>query len=361
MKWDPEKALKHQIVLLSGNEDALRMRALHELIELSAAGDSFDLEAFVADSSSASQWIASAGTTPFLSPRRTIVVRNILRNDLFKEFLSGQLPTSALLILVTDDEPGDSDKSEKQRKLDSNRKGWDQAISKSGGAVFDFSVDAKQVQEQIRAESQAKGKKMSSKAADLLREMCGGSLSRALEELEKIVIFAGDTEEIRESDIRAITIASPEWSIFKLIDSITRAETGEALRQLQVLVGNNPKIEDVIFRTIFPLLNSQLEQIWQARACVEAGVSPTNAPNSVSAAFLDRPNLARLGEWQRIKAMTSARTLSFDALTQCFKAIADADARLKGALPSFSSRDTLERMVLEMVVAVAPPRPVATR
>jgi len=349
VKWDLAKAFKHQIVLLSGAEDALRMNALRELIKESAQGDDFDLETFMADAAEPLQWLASAGTTPFLSPRRTVVVRNFLRRDNYKDFSPGPLPETALLILVADDEPGDQDK---QRRLETLRTNWEKTIAKIGGAVFDFAVDANQIQEEIKSRAQEHGKKISPKAAGLLREMSGGSLSRSLQEIEKIVVFVGKAEEIYEKDIRAIAIASPEWNIFKLIDSITRAETGEALRQLQMLIGTNPKVEDVIFRTIFPLLTSQLETIWQARACIEVGVSPTNAPTEVSAAFLDRPNISRLGDWQRNKAMTSARALNFDALAKCFKAMADCDSRLKGALPSFSARDTLERMVLEMIEAV---------
>src|SRR5947209_4106815 len=244
------------------------MRALRELIEKSAEGDEFDLETFIADASNASQWLASAGTTPFLSPKRTVVVRNILRNNDHKEFSPGQLPETALLILVADDEGGDEDK---KKRLETVRKGWESAVTKAKGIVFDFAIDPKQVQEQIREFAEKEKKKMTPRAAELLREMCGGSLSRSLEELEKVIVYA-NADEIKESDIRAVTIPSPEWNIFKLIDAITRAETGEALRQLQVMVGTNAKIEDVVFRSIFPLLTSQLETIWQARVCIEAGV-----------------------------------------------------------------------------------------
>jgi hypothetical protein len=46
--------------------------------------------------------------------------------------------------------------------------------------------------------------------------------------------------------------------------------------------------------------------------------------------------------------LSVARNVSFERLNRCFTILADTDARLKGALDSFSSVETLERMVLEM-------------
>ena len=336
-------------MLLSGAEDSLRMRFLQDLLDQASGGDDFDLETFVGDASNPSQWLASAGTAPFLSPRRTVVVRNVLRADP-KDFNPSPLPDTALLILVADDETGDS---ERQRKLDSTRTAWNKKIPTADGIVLDFAIDAKQISEAIRDEAGARGKKVSPRAAELLREMCGGSLSRSMEELEKLVLFASDAGEIRESDIRAVAVASPEWNIFGLIDAITRGDTGASLRQLQILAASNSKVEDVAFSTIFPLMSTQLKMIWQARACIEAGVTVANAPESLTSTFLERPNFAKEQEWKRNRAMATARTLDFDALTKCFTAMSDADARLKGQLPAFSNRETLDRMVLEMVEAVA--------
>ena len=51
--------------------------------------------------------------------------------------------------------------------------------------------------------------------------------------------------------------------------------------------------------------------------------------------------------------MQTARKLDFGAQTKCLQALADADARMKGQLASFSGIETLERMVLQMIEAVA--------
>src|SRR5947209_8185433 len=136
MKWDADKALTFQIVMLSGSEDRMRMAALNELLTAASGGDDFDLEVFIADSSTPSQWYGSASTAPFLSPRRTVVVRNILRKDP-KEVQLQTLPQTGLLVLVADDEGGDADK---QRRVDTWKKSWGNLVAKSGGTVIELSL-----------------------------------------------------------------------------------------------------------------------------------------------------------------------------------------------------------------------------
>jgi DNA polymerase-3 subunit delta len=349
MKWDVDKALKKPVILLTGEEGSFRRKALKEILAAAAGGDDFDLETFVADSSSLADWLASAGTAPFLSPRRTAVVRNVLRSEAPKDLKPFALPDTALLVLVGDDESGDFDK---QKRIDNNRKNWEKAVAAAGGEVLNFTVDSKDLVGALETEATNLGKKLNPKAAETLREMTGGNFSRALEELEKLALYTGSEPQIRESDVRTVVLPSPEWNVYKIVDAITRGDGGEALRQLKTLVGNNTKVEDPAFRVIFPTLSSQLRLLWQARLCIDAGTTPSNAPAEILACFPDRPNLAKEQDWRQKRAMQTARAIDLEALAKIFMAIADADARLKGLLPSFNSLDSLERMITDMVHAV---------
>ncbi|HEY3780639.1 MAG TPA: DNA polymerase III subunit delta [Fimbriimonadaceae bacterium] len=347
MKWDSTKALKNTVVLLSGDEYVLRGRALTDLIQTASAGDDFDLETFVGDSSTPTDWFASAGTTPFLSPRRTVVVRNLGRNETHKEFKIPKLPESSLVILVMDEEQGDSDK---QRKLENARKGWEAAVKSGGGDVWVFKTDPKDVIPGIKAEAERLEKKINERAAETLREMTGGNLSRAQEELEKLAIFSAGPQ-ITEQDVKTVTVASPEWNIYKMVDAISRGDSGEVLRHLRIIMGANNKVEDISFRIIIPTITSQLRSLWQARICVEAKCDPANMPSDLLALMPGRPNLANDPDWKQRKMMQLARNMSFPFLAACFQAVSDCDARLKGQLASFSGIESLERMVLEMTQA----------
>lgn len=345
IKFDAEKALTHTIVLLAGDEGGLRKRALDEMLALAAGGDDFDVETFTGDSSSPVDWFASAGTAPFLSPRRVAVVRNALRYPSPEVMGDPKLPETALVILVADDEGGE----ERDRKAEAGAKKWENAVKAAKGATYVFKIDPKELVDTLRVEAKNLGKTLSPVAAERLAEMCGGSLSRALDELTKLVLFVGPTGAIGEQDVEDVVIPSREWNIFKLIDAVVKGDASQALRQLRIMIGSNNKAEGVAFGTIFPMLSRQVRLIWQARGILDAGGSPDNAPAVVASHLPARPNILSEKDYPRKLAFQFARNVSLRQLEEAMNVIADTDARMKGLLPGFSTSDSLERMVLELI------------
>jgi len=341
-----EKALKSRVVMLSGDEDCLRMRALQEIVAAATLEDEFDLQVLDAGESDPVQWSASAGTAPFLSSRRTVIVRHLLRCDEIDTTGWNQLPDSALLVLVADEETGDENK---QRTLATLRGKWEAAARAASGHVDVFKVDAKQVAESLRQEAIRLGKKMSPRAGEALAEMCGGSLSRALDELEKVALYVGNNEQISESDVRTVAMPSREWNVYKMVDSAIQGDAGEALRHLRILVGSVTKAEDSAFRTILPTLQRQIRLIWQARVILDHRAAPDNVPDKILSILPDNPQWSKQAPFVKGKAMRAAKSTSFGQLSQCLRLLSDADARLKGILPGYSAMETLEQMLLGMV------------
>ncbi len=346
-----EKALKHRVVLLSGEEEALRRRALHELLHAEAlALDAFDLQEFEGGTDP-QEWVGSASTAPFMGERRVAVVRHVLRGDAEKATCLQTLPASGLVLLVADEEAGDESK---QQRLKTAKKHWEKVVDKAGGWVEKFATDPRKAQSTLKDDATRLGKELSPKAMQTLVEMTGGSLSRALEELEKLALFVGEERRISESDVQQIVVPAREWNVFRMIDAIVRGDAGEALTQLRILIGSPGKAEEAAFRSIFPLLSRQFRLLWQARICVEARVSPAQAPPEIALAFPDKPNLAKEQPYRQTALMTSAKRLTFAQLTRCFESLRDADARLKGLLPAYGTHETLEQMVLEMASVSRP-------
>ena len=98
--------------MLGGDEEELRRRAFHDI--LAAANiekDDFDMVSMEADFQSPMDWYASVSTSPFLSERRTTIIRHLLRCDVdkLKSVDLSKLPESSLLILIADDESGDDE------------------------------------------------------------------------------------------------------------------------------------------------------------------------------------------------------------------------------------------------------------
>lgn len=352
----PPAAFEKALVLLSGDEEVLRRRALQELLE---GVDDCERESFLAGDGDARAWIGTAGTLPFLSDRRTVVVRNLLRagspEEALGEAVTGlkSLPPTARLVLVVDEETGDESK---QRRLLTVRKKWEDTVKKSGGHVALFSTAPDQVKTQIREDATRLGHKMSPAAATVLAEMCGGSLSRALEELEKLSLHAGPGQEIRESDVRELAVPSREWNVYKLTEAVFQGRVDEAFTQLRTLVSSPTKAEDAAFSRIFPTLSRQLRMYWQARVCLDAKVSPADPPPSVLSQFPEKALLKDEADWKRGQIVASAERVRLAQIAACLQALADADARLKGALPGVTAMDTLERMIIEMVEVVGSAR-----
>lgn len=350
----PANALEARVVLLSGSEDTLRRRALSELVQLATAGDEFDMETLIAGEANANQWFGAAMTAPFLSPRRTVVVRNLLRAKSPKEAFEGvatklvDLPETAFLILVADEESGDETVQERHRAL---RKQWEKAVADGFGLVMSFESDPKQLKESLKIELFRLEKRMSDKALETLMEMTGGSLSRAIEEIEKLSLYIGDEPEIRESDVRQVVMPSRDWNVYKLVDAILAAETTEALKQIRVLVGSQARPDDAVFARIFPTLLRQLRLLWQARMCIDNRVVPSSIPASIAPQFPAK-GISSEPEWRQKRLMTAARSVSYDQLRGCFTALSDTEARLKGALPSFSIMESLEQMTMQMIAVV---------
>jgi DNA polymerase-3 subunit delta len=353
-----EKALAKRVVLLAGDEELLRLRALRELVDR-AGGDEFDRETMEGGDASPEHWLAAAMTVPFLADRRMIVVRNVLRSEtvLSADHLKA-IPDTGFLILVLDEE-GSADA--RSSKIANRKAQWKKAVESGGGYVAEFSVDGKQIGETLRGAAQAAGKTISPKAIDLLLEMVGGSVGKGLEEIEKLVLFVGDEPQIREADVRASTVTAREWNVFAMVDAMLNGQVGEALRQLRILMGVQGKADDAAMRQIFPQVSRQLRLLWQARLCLDAGVKdPLAAPPEISRLFPESPNLAKQKPYPIRKSMELARTLSLESLAHCFQALADADARMKGQLPGYSTQESLERMIFEMA-EVARNRPLVSR
>ncbi len=350
MKFDVEKALSHQLVLIAGEEDLLRRRALQELVAAASGGDDFDTEVFTADSSSASAWIGSCGTSPFLSPRRVAIVRNLLRNDddvLLPADL--RLPETSLLILVGDAESGDESR---QRTFAARHRKWEAAVKKLSGFTYIASVGDSAFADLIKQEAARLGKTIAPTAVTALQEMLGGNLSAAMEELEKAALYVGNQSQITERDVRSIVVPAREWSVFKLIDAVFSGRSGEALTQLKILLGTNQKVDGPAYGSVFPMLTRQFKLVWQARAMLDAKASLTSPPEHLKLAFPAKPNLLAQKDYPQRLAMQAAQKVTMGQLRRCFEILAEAESRMKGLLPMFTVSDALEQMVLEMVGTV---------
>src|SRR5690606_33637656 len=131
---------------------------------------------------------------------------------------------------VADDERDMEDTRGKSTKW---RDKWKKLAAASGGAVVEFESNPRTALASLKPEAAKSGKQVSDRALEVLLEMCGGSLSRALDEFEKLVVFVGDAPQIKEGDVRRVVVPSREWNVYRMVDAVVDNDVPEALRQLR--------------------------------------------------------------------------------------------------------------------------------
>lgn len=352
MKLNFDKILGYQIVLLTSNEQALCRQALKKILESALPSeDDLNYEMFNADTKPIEEWIAKVSAYPFLSERRVVVVRNLLRvsDPPEKQPLELPFPQSAFLLLVVDDEEGDE---MKQKKLKTSGLKWQKWVTQCKGLVLNLDVHPKELRGLLTKEAEAHQKTITPAALEVLVEMSGNQVSYALGELQKLLLYIHDKPQIREQDVRELVVPQREWNIYKMMDAVFAGNSQEALKQLRTLMSSSSRAEEAVFLKILPSLSRQIKLIWQARLCVEAGVSPQGAPKEVSEDFLEKQGILSEPDWLITRLMHTARNISYEKLGECLRILADTDARLKGILPSCNLHEALEQMILKISYTV---------
>lgn len=339
--------LSKPVVFLSSPDSGLLRRQYRDLrAQLVAADLLEDAEPF-SGASDPQEWIAAAGSAPFIAERRVVIVRQVFQAD--KKKLDSAdwsaVPASGLLVLVGDIETNDQDRL---RSLKTQSDKLAKAVTKAGGLVAAAGAEPTKAIKMIQEAAEAQGKKIGPKTAELLLEMVGGHIGDALDEVDKLVLYVGDEPTIREADATKAVVPAREWNVFLLIDSVTAGNAAAALRQLRILISNPGSLTDSAIRSLLPLFVRQMSLLWQARMVIEGSFNLRNPSGSLLERLPDKPKIVELTPYRQNAIVSSGRKATFEQIARCWQLTADADSALKGALPSYSAEDTLELLVIEM-------------
>lgn len=328
----------------------MRAEFLRQVVAESISEGDFDYEETNGETAAAT-WIAAAMTAPLFSPRRTVVVRHLLRAGPPEDALKGMevelnsLPGHSRLILVVDDEQGEDDR---QKRLATMAKKWATTIKKAGGAVHIFELDPKTAKEKLKGAFANHGLKISQLALQKLYEMTGESYSRCLEELDKLVLHAGDETQIRDADIEKLVVATREYKVFNMLNAIVAGQHGEAVRQLRIIAETPAKFEDMAFRVIFPTLRKEARLMWQARAILDANANVAAIPAELANRFPKQNRFDQESDWKRGRTLQAAQKVTLRHIAQILQLLDETDEKLKGGEIGVGALDAIERMVLEM-------------
>ena len=124
----------------------------------------------------------------------------------------------------------------------------------------------------IQARAQREGVAISPAAVRLLADLVGNDLWALWQELKKLALYAAG-RQVEEEDVRALTVAAREVSVFTLVDAVVEGRPDQALRLLEHLLDQGaaaPYLLAIIIRQYRNLLLAK-EMLRQRRPTGEIG------------------------------------------------------------------------------------------
>ena len=244
-------------------------------------------------------------TQPFMGMAgvRLVIVRGggkfVTRSEeALKEYLDAPSP-SAVLVLCAE-------------KLD-GRKAVTKAISRSGQMVDCSRIRWQEARDWLNAEARRMGRTLTPRATSALVASVGPNVAGLRQELEKLVLYAGEESTIEEKDVEAVVPESRALSIFELSDAIARADAGEAMRLGEQMLLRGERLEGIV-----AFLANRIRLLWQTRRLLDAGTAHRDVAKALG-----------VSDFVAGRAVESARGLSGPWFQRRMGLLAEADVELK--------------------------------
>lgn len=242
----------HGTDALMKDDVVARLRAAEEEAEVTALdGAALSLE----------QVLVPAQTAGLFSPRRLIIVRQAHAIDAdMQEALAqrlGRIGEHARLILVTGQETAETPMG---RRAKGGSSALLAAVAEAGLAVECRPLNASQAEKWLREEADRAGKKMAQSAAALLVSRQGTDLARLRSELDKAVLYSGDSGTITNAHIEQTSTRRLEETIYRLGDAAGDRSFARAIELERALLADNVRAAHLV-----SVLTSHFRQLWAAK------------------------------------------------------------------------------------------------
>ncbi len=328
MAYSDEKALKghiaskkyNNIYVIFGDEKYL-VKHYSNLLIKKVAGETPDEFAFheFTKEVDLQKLSVAIGAVAFTAPCNCVVVYdydiNKLDKDDFDALKSVALNVPDTTVLIFSYPTFDTSSKTGEEGKRSKFKPFCDAVVKAKGEVFELSErDAVALEHQLAKWADKAGKKLSLPVASKIIYYSGTNLQTLKNELDKLIAFTGDSEEIDIKDVEKVVVKKLEARIFDLMDFVILGNLDKAYSLLYKLFELR---EDP--RTIVRLLGSSYVDIYRARVTSESG-----GVMSETADFFKYGKRA----WVLGKIKTKAERLSTNAIRRSMAEILELSARL---------------------------------
>jgi len=309
------------VFLFVGTEKYLKERAISELRTRSLASSSGELDYKVLHGSdtSADEIINSAGTIPFFSSKRLIVVKDF--DKLSKE------DTSKILNYI---------KNPSQHTclvIDSN----DISILEDSPSIARYvkvlkfaPLSDNELSNWIKKYISAKGKTIEDNALDILKESKGADLLSLSRELDKLITFTGDRNSITGNDVESLVGKSVVASAFDIASAIGNRDASKAIGIINELTSSGKKPYEII-----GILSWFFKRVLKAKLLLEAG----DTESSVSQKL-------RISRKNAEEFFTHVHSFSIRDIESRMKILLDADLGIKR--PKYNQSFVMEFAIIRL-------------
>lgn len=194
---------------------------------LSPEGVDFDCSVFIADQTPINEILGSANIFPMISKRRLVVVRDAEKfKDADCETLLETLPNLSKRSTVVFS----------AHELDHRKKFYKTLREKYCVCEFAKLKDAA-LERWAETYLQKHGCRLSSASIKRIVELVGSDLQSLSSELDKLMLYAGETKLIPDAAIEDLVRASRQQGIFDFIGAVSQRDRNSALKSLANLLG----------------------------------------------------------------------------------------------------------------------------
>lgn len=312
------------VYLIHGSEPFLIDRSVEMIVQraLGTEPDRLNLEVFSAEEAESREITLSATAYPMLGGRRVVLVRDVEKVRDTGHHLAAYVadPSQSTVLVLT------SSKPDFRQKLFQNLQ--KHAMLVECRAPYDDRMPA-----WIEAEARRRGRSVSREAAELIHLSAGRSLTDIGNELDKLLLYAGERKSIDVDDVSAVVGISRNFSIFDLQKAVGRGDSPGALEILARMMERGENMTGCVVQ-----LTRYFEKLW---LLPDGPVSPREAAD-----------LTGVREFFARDYIAARRRYPPSRIEDCFRALREADLRLK---TSAGTPRVIMTILLHRLLTGAPP------
>ncbi|MEW6509349.1 MAG: DNA polymerase III subunit delta [Bacteroidota bacterium] len=303
LKRELKRGSVRPVYVLYGDEDFLMDEALESIMTLALAGADrgFNLDVMHGADADGRDIVARASSFPMMAERRVVAVREADKlgtrdAELVSAYVDHPSISTCLILAGT--------------KPDFRRRPFS-TVRKEGGA-FEFKpLRERDIAEWIAGRVAQEGRTIASEGASLLTASVSSSLRDLRNELDKLIVYAGDRREITRDDVAAVAGMSKEHNIFEFQRAVADDDAARAVTVMERMLDGGTKIPVII-----ATLTTFYANLWKLRNPGRRHSASKESPSAPS------PFFAReYGEF--------AQNLPQGVIERAFRALIEADISTK--------------------------------